>query len=873
MGKYLNYTLDDIRPYLQGVKPKNNYKIVATCPICGKAGHLYAEQQGEKLLMYCQKCNSKMPEIIKALEHQGLTRRTAEPVDYKTAKPIEDYYHVYRLPDGQEAFKKRRRKWADGHKVFSFQYTAADGHTVYSKPDYSIVLYNLDKLALADANTTLYIVEGEKCADAMNNAGLLATTSSTGAQKHIKFTAADIAALTKFKHKVLIPDNDAKGGDYAAAFKEYCCRVLDLKEIWADCPKKGDIADYFKAGGTVEAITSYEWLPELTPEYISSIDLATLTDSKFLKQIFQEPADRLQSTLIHVKNRARELRVSRDFNALLKSYQTQHASASTATSENETNFTGQPLALRCGKWHAGDDGIYCLKQAGDVVRKEYASAFPIMPIAILENREDYTEKITLSYVFQYQQGGNIWRTRTFSRSVIANKSRIVEALADCGIDVTSETAKFLVDYLRTVITSNADRLQRICSISHLGWYENHFIPYDTEITLDAADEAPKLVKSIHSKGALEEWAEFIKPLRGKSLFLRLTIAASLASVLLEKTAALPFVLHLWGGTGSGKTVALKVAASIWGEPDSFMQTINMTPNALMQTAGILYSLPLLGDELQTIKSNIPNQTYDKLIMQLTEGTDRGRLDSKANIRHVKTWKNAFIFTGEEPITMANSGGGVKNRVIELECLEKLIDDGNAVVTFISSHYGNAGRAFIDHLAGKDIATDYQSIFRTLLSMTDSTEKQVAPLALMAMADAYSCECIFHERGGALDLTQLAKLAKSKAEIDPAERAYQYIIDLVAANADSFTHPAKGEHSTYDQKYTYNATWGKLLPDKIVFIKSRLEEELAKKNFSFDAVKAKWAAKGYITKYQNKYIHKDSINGVKFYSVQLARPQN
>lgn len=874
MGKYLNYTLDDIRPYLQGVKPKGNYKIIATCPVCNKAGHLYVEQQGEKLLAYCQKCNSKLPDIVKELERQGLTRRIAEPVDYKTAKPTEDYYHIYRLPDGTEAFKKRRRKWADGHKVFSFQYTAADGRTEYRKPDDSIVLYNLDKLALADENTTLYIVEGEKCADAMNNAGLLATTSCTGAQKQIKFTATDIEALKKFKQKVLIPDNDAKGGDYAAAFKKYGCKVLPLLDIWADCPKKGDIADYFKAGGTAEAIISYEWLPELTDEYISSIDLATLTKPKLLKQIFQEPADSLPRVLLLVKSRARELGAARDFNALLKVYQTQNASATPATDGNETNFTGQPLALRCGKWHAADDGIYCLKQQGDTIRKEYASAFPILPIAILENREDHTEKITLSYVFQYQQGGNIWRTRSFPRSVIANKNKIVEALADCGIDVTSETAKYLVEYLRTVITSNQDRLQRICSISHLGWHENHFIPYDAEITLDTADEAPKLVKSIKSKDTLEEWTEFINPLRKKSLYLRLTIATSLASVLVEKTGALPFVLHLWGGTGSGKTVALMVAASIWGAPNAFMQTINMTPNALMQTAGMLYSLPLLGDELQTIKNNMPNQSYDKLIMQLTEGTDRGRLDSRANLKHARTWKNAFCFTGEEPITMANSGGGVKNRVIELECTEKIIADGNATVNFINSHYGNAGRAFIDHLAGKDIAADYQNIFKTLLSMTDSTEKQVSALALMALADAYACECIFHERGGALDLQQLAKLAKSTAEIDPAERAYQYIIDLVAANTDSFTKESYGSKNTkpQDVKASYTA-WGKLRPDTIIFIKSRLEEELAKKNFNFDAVKAKWAAKGYLIKYQNKYTHKDSINGVKFYSVRLARPQN
>ena len=62
----------------------------------------------------------------------------------------------------------------------------------------------------------MYIVEGEKCADAMTAAGLLATTSNTGAQKAIKLSATDKALLESYAERIVIPDNDEKGTDYAA---------------------------------------------------------------------------------------------------------------------------------------------------------------------------------------------------------------------------------------------------------------------------------------------------------------------------------------------------------------------------------------------------------------------------------------------------------------------------------------------------------------------------------------------------------------------------------------------------------------------------------------------------------------------------------
>lgn len=862
MGKL---ELEDIRPYLQGAKQKGA-ETVATCPLCGKPGHLYIKQDGEKLLLHCHKCNAKGTELFKEFRRLGAKHEEPEQIDYKTAKPIEDYYHIYRLPNGEEQFRKRRRKWADGHKQFTFEYTDADGKKQYKKPADAVILYNLDKLAEAAPETPLYVVEGEKCADAMLQHGLLATTSSTGAQKEIKFTPADKAALEKFKLKIIIPDNDEKGADYAAAFKEYACKILALPDIWEKCPKKGDIADYFAAGGKVEAITGYEWDQELTQSYIESLDVAALLDPKIFKRLLlQIGADRIK-TLAMLEHRARTLRIARSFRQAWKAYQADSATPANST-EHETSFTGQPLALACGEWIANDAGIYRLKQQGDAIKHDYACKMPVMPAAVLRNIETDTEKIQLAF----RRAKSSWSKCVFPRSTISNKNKIIE-LADRGILVNSNTAAALVTYLGDCLANNAETIPIIQSVERLGWVDGVFVPYAEALTLDNDGQGAELARAVHSKGTLEEWAEYIAPLRKQSLYLQIVLAAAFASVLISKVKTLPFVLHLWGGTGTGKTVALKVAASVWGNPEKYMLTLNGTTNALMGTAALLHDLPLLADELQTIKldTNFQNQTYDKLIMQLTEGKDRARLTQQSTLKEQKTWTNCFIFTGEEPITQSNSGGGTKNRVIELQCKEQIVSISkcNAVVNFIDFHYGNAGRAFIEHIASKPAETlqqEFQELQSALLELSGSSAKQCAALALIALADAYADECIFKDRLQALGLQQLAGIAKSLAEIDSAERAYFYIMDVIAANTDYFAR--KGKQGYY--KPAMGACWGKLTADYIAINRTRIAEELSKQGYSFNSVVDAWKSKGYIlTRSDGRINHTERLDNGTFSAIHL-----
>lgn len=838
--------LADIKPFLEGAKQRGAH-ITATCPLCGKAGHLHIDEKNGTLLVYCQRCNAPGADILREFRRLGAKPAEAETIDYSRTAPVEDYLHIYRNPDGSEAYYKRRRKWADGHKVFSFAYRDANGRAVHSKPEGCNNLYNLDLLAKHEQET-LYIVEGEKCADAMVAHGLLATTSNTGAQKQLKLSPTDKSLLESYPDRIVIPDNDEKGGDYAAAWAG--ARVMDITKLWPECPPKGDIADFFAAGGSADAVKGYEWpvVLSLDREFFEGCDRFTLIDNSLLEAIAAlSEASKRQQVLAMARFRAGELCCKREFESCWRAFLQQQA-AKGIRSDNMTKFPQQLFALRCGSWVTSANGVYRSVQVGTEYKNEYASPIPIMPTELLVNVEDETEKIRLAY---FKNG--LWQSVVVPRSTLANKNKII-VLADNGVEVNSDNAGLLVKYIAETIALNPDILPRVKSIDHMGWSDAGFVPYSDEVKLDCEDQYKPLIQSVTSRGTLEEWVAYVAPLR-KNLYMRLILAASFASVLVEKVAALPFVLHLWGGTGSGKTVAMMVAASIWGNPamGKMVRTMNMTINSMMGTASVLRNLPFFGDELQTIKSRFEN--YDTLIMRVTEGLDRGRM-TNATMQRQRSWLNSFIFTGEEPCTKSQSGGGVKNRVIEIECDHKIVENGNAIVNFISQHYGCVGRAFVEGLKGKPLAKDYNEIMRLILEITGTTEKQAMAMALMLQADAIASDVIFGDRSDVLSPEKIVEFVRSQAEVDTSERAFNIIMDVIGANADKF--------DTDFDAWNGHSYWGRRKANGYIFInKTTLEKELEKAGFDYNAVKKKWVAAGHLVKTaQGKFYAVYSLNRIR-----------
>ena len=481
---------------------------------------------------------------------------------------------------------------------------------------------------------------------------------------------------------------------------------------------------------------------------------------------------------------------------------------------------------------------------------------PVAPVAFLENTTEGVHKVELKFLSDGEP-----RTIVCDKETIASKSKIV-SLSNYGIAVNSNNASALIQFFAYIEGHNQYAIPRHQSVSHVGWVDDtSFLPYTDKTKFDGEAENKSMYKAISQQGDFDAWINFTHDLRS-NLYLRLMMAASFASPLIERVNALPFVFHLWGSTGKGKTVALMVAMSIWGDPSAgkLTRTMNMTNAAMMSSAAFLRNIPFAGDELQTIKTK--DMKYDELIMQITEGIERGRLDRQAKNRPLRSWHSAFLFTGEERCTNDYSGGGTKNRVIEIEAEGTIVEHGNQTVSFVTQNYGHAGKTFINYIANKDLQAEYSKIFSRVINECDTTPKQAMAISLVLLGDALACECIYQNETP-LAVETIKPFLKNSEEVSVATRAYEYIVGYFAANMVKFNDTPSIER------------WGKLSRNglSLTVVDHVLVKALKAEGFSFDAVKKEWAANGWLAKYDNKYKKKSSINGVKTYCVEIILPPN
>lgn len=503
---------------------------------------------------------------------------------------------------------------------------------------------------------------------------------------------------------------------------------------------------------------------------------------------------------------------------------------------------------------------------------------PILPVAILDNLDNEVQKVEVAW-WEAEKGK--WVRTVTNRETLVNSSKITK-LADRGVPVGSQNSKSMSNYFNTLLCEYDGKLPRKPARSVMGWCELDdrllFMPYTDLVDFDGGERYKDDFKSIRSKGKLSEWVERIGAIRCNTMEVRLMMAASFASPLIWLVSENPFVFHLYGNSGSGKTVGMYIAASIWGDPapGRLTKSMNTTINAMMERAAFLNSFPFLGDELQTIKNRWTG-TYDSLIMQITEGINRGRMKDNV-LQEMLYWKCAFLFTGEEPAVKSTSGGGVVNRCIQVEIKQPLFDttgpdSGNNYVNFVLNHYGTAGQPYIERVMAINAGlapVDYSIIglykkYYSDLVQGDTTEKQAGAMALMLTADKIAHDLWWAETEEELDADLVREYLATRENVNVSKRAYKYVLGVIAENSMNFISGSR-------------VIWGKVdndeNPTRIDFIKTVLERVLKDATFDFDAVKKPWSANGSI-EYNTKnrsYQFLTRINGVPTWCVRINLPK-
>lgn len=576
-------------------------------------------------------------------------------------------------------------------------------------------------------------------------------------------------------------------------------------------------------------------------ENISEVELLKKSTLKYIVDNDKETEFRLK---------AKELRVVGTFDKMLKTFKRKHLEEK-KEKYNFCNFDEKYSNVCTGEWVTSEDGIY--RQEADYETNEIkhieASRMMILPTETYRNVDTGIEKIKLSF-HKYDN----WNGFVADKITISNINKIVE-LSNFGIDVNSINSRDLIKFLYDVLTLNDNTIiPHFPSISRLGWVDNEFMPYCENIKFDGEVENKYTYDSIKQKGDYSKWVKYTEKLRENKL-LKIQMATSFASPLVEKVNALPFICHLWGGTGSGKTVGMMVAMSIWGNPafGALTKTMNMTANSMMSTCAFLKNLPFAGDELQMIVNRFDN--YDNLVMKVCEGVDRGRMKYDTNSQ-TRTWKNTFLFTGEEPITKENSGGGVKNRVIEINCNgQKVVENGNAVVNFLGENYGLVAKDVIDAINSMDIYVKYKDILAGCIDSLKITEKQAMAISLIILGD-YIAEKYIYKTNNFLTYNDFKEYSLTGEQVSIGNRAYKLVMNFISKNSSNFSE-------------TGRETWGKITDADILINRSVLYDFLKSEKIDLNAVLQDWDDSGYCFKNsQGKYSHNTKCFGVKGNYIRL-----
>lgn len=506
------------------------------------------------------------------------------------------------------------------------------------------------------------------------------------------------------------------------------------------------------------------------------------SEEPYREVFFQPTAFLKQRTLDRLAIEANRLGF-RGFKATYKAFEKSMrlGSESRGTLVNPSDFPGQPIELECGQWNCDASGVSKILRD----RVEYACLHPILPVERLVNIDTGEEKLRIAF-----SKGRCWREFIGSKRDLFDASKVIQ-FSGLGVAVTSKSAKLLSEFLCDVETLNPDIIPEIQSVGRLGYIAGgrQFSPYVDDIIFDGDANYSNLWNAISESGSYDQWLAEAKKCRTESLTAQIMLASSFASPLIGKIGCLPFFVHLWGvESGTGKTVALMLAASVWGNPDigQYIQTFNSTQVSCERTAAFLNNIPLCIDELQLSKDSHGHSRFD--VYQLAQGVGRGRGNRAGGIDAVPTWSLCILTTGESPIVQESAGAGAVNRVIDIECRasESVIKDGFRASAAVKQNYGFAGRRFIESLTDEVLAKAqerYRELFKAL-SSGETTEKQAMAAAMIVLADELADEFIF-KTGKVLTIDEISGFLKEKAEVSVGQRAYGFLCDWVAVNANRF----------------------------------------------------------------------------------------
>ncbi len=296
------------------------------------------------------------------------------------------------------------------------------------------------------------------------------------------------------------------------------------------------------------------------------------------------------------------------------------------------------------------------------------------------------------------------------------------------IAASSKARNLLTQFIQT-----AQVEQRARCVDRTGWHGNVFVmPNKTigedeeRILFQSASATPGTFKR---KGKLTDWQTNVAALCAGNSRLVFAVSAAFAAPLLHVTGMESGGVHMRGDSSTGKTTALRAAASVWGGVE-YLQRWRATDNGLEALAAQHSDCLLVLDEL----SQVDPKAAGEVAYMLANGSGKARANRTGGLRDPASWRILFLSSGEAGLAEHMAEAKKKPKAgQEIRLLDIPADAGAGHGMFEELHQYANGAAFSKALtesACKSYGTSAQPFIEKLIEHQD----KIAPWIKKAQSE-------------------------------------------------------------------------------------------------------------------------------------------
>ena len=306
---------------------------------------------------------------------------------------------------------------------------------------------------------------------------------------------------------------------------------------------------------------------------------------------------------------------------------------------------------------------------------------------------------------------------TMAQKAVVSKDETVKALANQNVVAAfgHNNDKNLFEYVRACVEEASTSRPAIKVPDSYGWQADNTYVYAGRIFSKGKPPVKvpmpgleNITVNTEPKGTIEAWRDFINMLIAKKMWGHLAvILAGAGAPFMRFTGIYGMTYHCASTeSGTGKTLSLEAAASVWGHPTHYRTGKSTSPVAMQQRLGLLNSHPLITDEI-TAKNRAAPEWLPEFLLDMTEGRGKERMESGSNKErlNLSTWMTVCLMSSNTHVVDYLTGGrdhsseGELRRLLEFTFEEALTWEPHEIeiIKSLQSNYGVAGYKLVEYM--------------------------------------------------------------------------------------------------------------------------------------------------------------------------------